>query len=141
MYGNGLCSRWIKHGRKPQTPSVGTPPDDRQGLPPTSCTRTTKPKHLKQARKVQPILQVVPQSILKSATHGSPQRRSVYFALSHNTVNGVPATIPPRDKVSRRSLIYNSSLTTVPTVWFKLYRTQLSSQTSSLISHLKQCAY
>ena len=28
------------------------PPDDRQGLPPTSCTRTTKLKHSKQARKV-----------------------------------------------------------------------------------------
>ena len=86
------------------------PPDDRQGLPPTSCTRTTKPKQTEQARKVQPILQVGPRSILKSVTLGSPKRRSVYFALSHNTVNGVPATIPPRDKVSRRSLIYNSSL-------------------------------
>ena len=86
------------------------PPDDNQGFPPTSCTRTTKPKHLKQSRKVQPILQVWPRSILKSATLGSPKRRSVYFALLHNTVNGVSASIPPRVKVSCRSLIYNSSL-------------------------------
>ena len=48
--------------------------------------------------------------MLKSATLGSTKRRSVNFALSHNTVNGVLTTIPPREKVSRRSLIYNSSL-------------------------------